>query len=115
MSLFQTPEPTEQERAKDMARTISNVSQRALTEVKNSVTQSFYILWKSGVDPQEILNVFGTSAKDLFIASQEAQAFVAKFDPEFVALETPYEFTINQDGTITLGVKKEEQISPDSI
>jgi hypothetical protein len=69
---------------------------------------SFDLLWsgKTIEQCQAVLDLFGTSAMDLFIYHSAWQTFLATVDPTYLPLEPPFNFTINEDGTVTLSEKE---------
>ena len=114
MSLF-TEEPlakTDLEKAEDAKRQIVTQSQSTLNRLVSGQRRAFQILWYNPLGPQAILDAFGTSAVELFVVSQKTEDFIKELKPDYEPLEVPYEFTINQDGTVTVGDKKEGFDSP---
>jgi hypothetical protein len=69
-------------------------------------TRLFNQLWKNPkASPQEILDEYGTEAAQLFSFSSQLQAMALGINPAYEPLVSPYEFTINSDGTVTVGDK----------
>lgn len=105
MSIFQTPEqrpviPKEVQ----LATQIKQTNTQTLFMLKMGVTSAFELVW-TAPEPQAVLDQFGTSASQLFQASNAAQQLIKALDPTWVELVPPYEFTVNEDGTITIGDK----------
>lgn len=92
--------------AQSRANQVAMFNQQGLDSLKQSVTNSFHLVWYAS-NPQAVLDEFGSSAVELFQASVAAQEFIKQFDNTWVDLVTPYEFTINEDGTVTVGELKE--------
>jgi len=55
------------------------------------------------VSPQEIMDMYGTDAVLLFLFSSQIQNLLASSNPNYVPLAPPYQYTINPDGTVTIG------------
>ncbi len=62
---------------------------------------------QQGLTPQEVMDALGTNAADLFQLSALLVTTVNTAKPGTLDGEQPYEFTINPDGTVTVGAKKE--------
>jgi len=68
----------------------------------------FQQFWENRkVSPQEILDEYGTDAAQLFAYSSQLQALAKGINPDYEPLVPPYAFTINRDGTVTVGEKIE--------
>ncbi len=61
------------------------------------------------VTPQEIMDKLGTQAYKLFESALGLQTQMAAVDPDYVQINVPYNYKINQDGTVTVGALKERQ------
>jgi hypothetical protein len=98
---------TKAEEARDR---IVTVSDGALGLLKLSIKTGFDSIWNNpDATPQEVLDTFGTEACILFDASSKTQEFIKSLDPNYTPLVPNKEFTINEDGTVT--VKIEESIN----
>jgi hypothetical protein len=86
---------------------IVNCAKRGLQMTKNLHEKSFNLIWQNE-DPQAILDLFGTNAAELFYASSETEALIKKRDSAYEAPTVPYEYTVNEDGTVTVGALKDE-------
>jgi len=74
--------------------------------MKQEHARIFNMLWNNPkATPQEILDEYGTDAASLFSFSLQIQTMAKAIDPGYVPLVSPYEYTINRDGTITVGDK----------
>lgn len=64
----------------------------------------FDALW-SGLtmaQAQEVIDLFGTNAKELFLYHSAWQTFLKTVDSNYTWLTPPFNVTINEDGTVTL-------------
>jgi len=57
-------------------------------------------------EAQEVLDKFGTDASQLFQIHALWQQFIKSVDSSWVDLVPPYDFLINEDGTVVLSVKE---------
>jgi hypothetical protein len=95
---------TQQEVAATVKDRIVGMSTAMFRRMKQEHARIFHLIWKNPrVTPQEILDEYGEEAGDLFAFSSQIQAMATAIDPNFVALVPPFEYTINPDGTITVG------------
>lgn len=82
-----------------------------LKNLNNAWTQIFNSIWSNQIlSPQEAIDSFGADAASLFQLSAQAQAFLNSVQPGVNVLTPPFQFTVNQDGTVTVG----DPISPQS-
>ena len=110
MSIFKSVTKTSAEIAKEQVAAMSQQNDEGLSMLKSSVSSGFLLLWYNDKStPQDILDQFGTNALELFKMHQSIRAFIRTLDPTYIGLVPPYNFTINQDGTVTVGSK----ITPD--
>lgn len=110
MELFniQTTELTKEQKLEDLKEQIKRQSFMAILSLKNQQKHLFGMIWNHGTfTPQEILDSFGTSAVELFVVSKNIEDLLEAALPNYERLVVPYEYTINQDGTVTVGNKKE--------
>jgi len=84
-----------------IAQRIRSMNTQTLMMLKMGVRQSFDAVWNAP-DPQAVLDQFGTSAAQLFQASNAAQQLIKALDPSWEELVPPTEFTVNEDGTVTI-------------
>jgi hypothetical protein len=79
---------------------------------KNRCVAMFNLLWGSESEPlpietcQEIIDMFGNEAYQVFQIHQTWQEFIKTVDTEYVKLVSPYDVTVNADGTVTLSEKE---------
>lgn len=78
-----------------------------LTAVHSKIFSS---IWSNpNATAQEILNCYGTNAKDIFILSSGIQQILSKADTEYLPLTPPCEVKINEDGTVLICEENEQQ------
>ena len=100
--------PTEPTTEQLIARTNSRIKKVSLNIYKtmeNRHESVWDLIWnnKDGLTPQEILDSFGSDAAELFLFSGSIQAMLASAGAGYVPVETPNEFVVNGDGTVTVG------------
>ena len=113
MGIFDGELPEEQKKQSELNRRASQVSgiPKAFEAL---IVEAFNDFWNNSiVTPQEICDYHGKDAYLLFTVLSDAVDFiVAKLDAEFKLPPIPYEYTINQDGSVTIGAKKEQPQEP---
>jgi hypothetical protein len=97
---------TQQDVAVVVKKRIVDMSTAMFRRMKQEHARIFNMLWNNPkATPQEILDQYGVDAAALFSFSSEIQTMAKAIDPGYVPLVSPYEYTINPDGTITVGDK----------
>ena len=104
MNIFNTTkELTKAQKLKGFVDSIKQSNKVSLDILKQSHDINFNNIWNNGnFTPQEIFNEFGTDAVQLFQVSAATQEFIKMCDPDYEILVPPVEFTINEDGTVTV-------------
>jgi hypothetical protein len=101
MDIFNTPQPITS--AEQEAINLAEKNRIALDVLKVNYKESFTKLWANeNATSQEILDVYGTNAVKLFLASKKTAELIKFLDPTYEAPVTPKEFTINNDGSVTI-------------
>ena len=98
-------EPTNEERLLTIKNIIKNTSRSLNDLIIRKHALMFNIVWNNqdGFTPQEILTEMGADAVELFTYSSSIQLLLASADPDYIILETPNEYVLNEDGTVTVG------------
>lgn len=89
---------------------VRKLSQNMYQNISRQLEQSFTIVWNNskGFTPQEVLDEFGSDAKDLFVYSAQLQQILKVVNPAYEIIEPPYDYTINADGTVTVNYPVED-------
>lgn len=104
MSLIQTP--TLEQVQLQLKAELSAKLQRNFRQLLNDAQAGFNAIWNNpSLTPQQALDAFGTDASVLFLVNQEIAEILNAIVPGSWTLEIPYNYTINQDGTVTVGAK----------
>ena len=76
--------------------------------LKKEYENLFTRVWENadGLTPQEVLDSFETDAFELFSYSDLVRQVLVQVNPNYSVPEVPYNFTINGDGTVTVGEAK---------
>lgn len=75
-----------------------------LSAMKTSAREVFDLMWNSdGKTPQEVCDLLGNEAVKGFDAHAALQGLIFSIDPTWVPLVPQYEYTKNEDGTVTIG------------
>lgn len=96
---------TQQEIVKDELLQINRASEIALSILEENSKKAYNRFWNNpNATPQELCDVMGNNAYQLFTASAEVQGFIKKMKPEHEMLSIPEnkEVTFNADGTVTI-------------
>ena len=95
---------TQQDRVASVKDRIVANSTGMFRRMKQEHARIFNLLWNNPkATPQEILDEYGTDAAALFSFSSQIQTMATAIDSGFVALVPPYNYTVNGDGTVTVG------------
>lgn len=83
---------------------ITNASAATLNQLVAGIESIFEFLWnnRDGLSPQEVCDALGTDAASLFILFGTMKATINSVKPGALTLSAPFEFTINEDGTVTI-------------
>ncbi len=75
----------------------------------SSFKSSFASVWSNpNLTPQQVMDAFGTDAAQLFVLAGATVTMLNTILPGTLALADympPYSYTVNQDGTVTIGAK----------
>lgn len=108
--MFTIPAKTKDEIVKDQIIILNDLAIKSLEDYKNSYQRTFEWLWyNANATPQELLNGLGSEAYKLFVSAQKVITHITELDPTYVYPPAPYEYTINQNGTVTVGNKIDEE------
>lgn len=100
------PKPLTKEDYLRSARLSVVMLQDQVLMLERAHSATFNMIWNGNLSPQEIMDDFGTEAFKLFRDSAALQTLFAAVIDGYVPLVPPYEFTINQAGTVTIGARK---------
>jgi len=110
MDIFKTTENAS--RSEIINREVSNIIQEnssTLEMIKDKCTNAFALVWNNPhVTPQEVSTKFGHDAYKLFEVAGLTIQYILALDPTWTPPTPPYEYTINEDGTVLVGEKIEE-------
>ena len=103
-------EPTTEQKKNRAKRNI----QRKVYETYQGLISSYNdirtAVWENpaGLTPQEVFDALGTDGAELFQLSALLVNTVNSAKPDTLSGDQPYEFTVNPDGSVTVGNKIEE-------
>ena len=92
--------PTQQPTVKD---TMTNLNTSAYNLLQGNFQQCFNLL-NNAVNPQVVLDEWGTDATSLFEASQATVVYLQVINPDYIPPTTNNTYTHNPDGTVTWNV-----------
>lgn len=83
---------------------IRNSSISIYNTIESELLDSFRLIWENDTfSPQEIFDKFGSDSYELFVFSRMMQDCLLQINPDYTYLTPPYLYTINMDGTVTVG------------
>lgn len=98
---------TEEQLSEKQAKQIVSQSNRLYDMIKSRQRQLFQQVWYSK-NPQAVFDTLGgEKTLKLFQASQATELLLKSLDDSYEFLEIPYEFTLEEDGTVVVGEMKE--------
>lgn len=103
----QPSEPSVEQKQASVAFRVKSESLDLFQSVKQRHQKLMRIVWQNprGLTPQQVMDAFGTEAAELFSLSDALLNLIktAKPDDPYGDTQIPYEFTIHDDGTVTVG------------
>lgn len=104
MGLLDDGEVTREEIMHNVRQKIRKKTNRLLNKTAKQHRELFSYVWENpeGVTAQEIFDEYGTDAVQLFVLSSGIQNLIESIDPNSPSLSTPFPYTINPDGTVTV-------------
>ena len=111
MGLIESNEVTELTKEQKLDITEKRVRRQCksmFAQIKNNHLLLWDLIWNNdqGLSPQEVLDKMGTDAAELFELSDSIQQLASSACMDYVAKVTPNEYTLNEDGTVTLGAER---------
>lgn len=113
--MFTIPEKTKEDYAKEVLTAINSHAINTLENKKINYQTAFNLVWNpANCTPQDVFDLMGTSAVELFQKAQIEIESIIALDPTYVPpMPTEYpNYKINEDGTVTAGDKVEPVIEP---
>jgi len=108
-AMFNIPDKTTADLARERVAQIDAYAKSSIQTQKDNYRYAYDLLW-SFENPQEIFNLLGSQGYLVFENAQKAIVAIMALDPSYLPPPAPFEFTINPDGTVTIGNK----IQPES-
>lgn len=100
IKMIKRPKKTNDDLAKELVISMASVDEGTLNLLKERYKQNFNAYWANA----DIINTFlGTEAKTIFTSSAQWVEIIQTLDTEWQPLTAPRTFTVNEDGTVTLG------------
>jgi hypothetical protein len=101
MALIQEPQQAQLPTVLDR---IIDENTHCLSVMKDTAKAVFQLLWHSSdKTPQQVCDMMGTDAAKGFEAHAKLQELIYLIDPTWVPLVPPVGYTVNQNGTVTIG------------
>lgn len=97
------PPTTTQLQAQLKGQVVSSTNQLFRT-LQSSYDKNFSAVWANpSLTPQQVFDAFGTDAAQLFVIAGATATMLNTIVPNTVVAAPPYNYTINSDGTVTVG------------
>lgn len=110
--ILNTIEKTQEEIKKDIANEFVNYLNNVVTGTDNRMKGLAGKFWEN---PAIISEALGTQVGKLFTLLGSLETLLAQYDETFVPFAVPYEYTINADGSVTIGNKIEDEVIEDEV
>lgn len=102
--------------AQQAAMALVHISKNAFTNMVDSFNDGAEIFWKNsmGASPAEVSEALGADAKEIFELHSKLGQLIATVKPEAITKGLSFvgEFTMNEDGTVTIIVPPEPDPVP---
>lgn len=121
MSIIDTKQISNNAKLEQTESNIRKVNIALHDTIKRQHSYIFNTIWYNpdGLSAQDIFDAFGTESHELFTFSQSIQTLLHQIDSNYIPLSPPNDYTINADGTVTVGELKivpvEETIPEEGI
>lgn len=104
-TINQPVEPTLAEKQTRVSRRIKQKSTETLFGLIGTYTELMQTVWQNpaGLSPQQVFEGLGTDASQLFSLATVLVTTVNTVQPGTLVDAHPYNYTINEDGTVTVG------------
>lgn len=92
-----------QNKALQEAKNLADKNRITLDTLKRNVEDAFNTLWHNpNATPQEILDIYGTSAVQLFVVYRKTIDLIKEIEPNYQEKNLPVAFEIKPDGTVKI-------------
>ena len=116
MSLLSSQELTTQQKQLAVAGRIQKASSFLFRQMANTYANIYTDVWDNpDLTPQEVFDSLGTSGAELLTLADVLSSTVNGVVPGTIETGYPYEYTINEDGTVTIGDLIETSSSSSSV
>lgn len=104
-TINQPTEPTLEQKKERVSRRIKQRSTETLFGLIGTYEELKNAVWNNpqGLTPQQVFDSLGTDASQLFSLSTVLVQTVNTVQPNTLVDSHPYNYTINEDGTVTVG------------
>ena len=100
-------EKTQEEINKEIANNFVDYLNNVVQGTDNKMKHLAERFWDN---PVVISEALGTDTGKLFTLLGSLEALLAQFDPNYIPFKVPYEFTVNEDGSVIIGDRIEEEL-----
>jgi len=104
--ILNTIQKTQEELNKEVANEFVTYINNVVKGTDNRIKGLANMFW---ANPAVISEALGSDAVKLFQLLGSLEGLLGAYDSDYAPFVVPYEYTINQDGTVTIGDKVEEE------
>jgi hypothetical protein len=108
--ILNTIEKTQEELNKEVANEFVTYLNNVVQGTDNRIKSLASMFW---ANPVVISEALGSDAVKLFQLLGSLEGLLGAYDSDYVPFVVPYEYTINQDGTVTIGDKIGDEYDSD--
>lgn len=104
MAIINLPVLTTDQQKAQVANMLRSSTSQAFLQMKNQFVTNFNLVWNHPtLTPQQVFDSVGTDAAGLFQIASAIQTAANAIVPGVLPQTPPKSYTINQDGTVTVG------------
>lgn len=102
--ILENIEKTQDELNKDIANEYVSYLNQVVEGTDNRIKELARRFWEN---PQVISEALGSNTGKLFMLLGSLETLLSQYDESYVKFTVPYEYTVNKDGSVTIGDKIE--------
>jgi hypothetical protein len=104
--ILNTIEKTQEEKNKEIANEFVSYLNKVVEGTDNRIKTLANMFW---ANPVIINDILGNDTIKLFQLLGSLEGLLGAYNSDYVPFKVPYEYTINEDGTVTIGDKIEDE------
>lgn len=114
--MFTVPTKSAQDVAIEQVAAINAHATASAQNAAHNYQVAFDLVWNNpSSTPQDIFDVLGNEAVQLFLQARACIAYLQAVIPGYQEPVPPYQYTLNEDGTVTCGELKNKPLTEENI